>query len=181
MSGKEKAWGPLLRVECELGERPEALSSRLSVMSGRAWGSLLQVECDVWAKPKALSSGANVSQLISRVRYPLTILLMWQDTCHDLAEWSESDHYRPIKGLTTAWSWSPGWALVSCIELNACYCWTHKSMLLNRAWQVFFSDNTFWGRLLYLSSSWDLLGVCSWVTMEWFGVGFWWISIISNL
>ena len=34
MSGKEKALGSLIGVGCELGTRPEALSSGLSVISG---------------------------------------------------------------------------------------------------------------------------------------------------
>ena len=86
MSGKERAQGPLLRVECELRVRPEALSSRLSVMSGKGRGSLLVVECELGARPEALSSGLNMSQLVFRVRYSLVTLLMRRDTCHDLGE-----------------------------------------------------------------------------------------------
>ena len=77
MSEKEKANVLSLGLNVSLGQEP-----RLS-----SW-----VECDVGARPGAiflrgkcaLSSEANVSQVVSRVHYPLVTLLMRRDTCRDL-------------------------------------------------------------------------------------------------
>jgi len=59
----------------------------------RAQGPFLGVECELGARPDALFLGLDVSQLVSRVCCPLKMLLEWRDTCRDLGEWSDSDHY----------------------------------------------------------------------------------------
>jgi len=41
--------------------------------------------------------GLNVIQLVSRVRCPLETLLVRWDTCHDLGEWSDFDHYSIVQ------------------------------------------------------------------------------------
>ena len=62
---------------------PEVLSSGSNV--SWAWCPLLGVECELGVRPEALSPRSWMcANLVSRVRCPLEILLMRQDTCRDL-------------------------------------------------------------------------------------------------
>ena len=68
MLGKERAWGSLLRIECELGQGPR--------LYPRGW---------MWAN--------------WYLHYPFEIVPVWRNTCHDLSERSDSDHYKVYRNV----------------------------------------------------------------------------------